>query len=118
MSTLSRRERSVLHGAVTLGMEIIFNGKGVAHWDGDITLPFKAFKSLDTLVDKGLIQRTAWMRTEWYRVTAKARDYVCRAGCQRGYLYKEDTEIGKCPACEGTGIVLTPRDTQQQESGK
>lgn len=114
---LSKRERDVLAPAVLYNWNIEINRNGTARWDGDVNLPFRAFKTLDQLVDKGLLES---LRAPYgwkdYRATAKAREYKCTAArCQQGNIYGEDPDssydkvIAKCTVCEGTGLVLNPK---------
>jgi hypothetical protein len=90
-------------------MEIVVNGRGVAHWDGDVTLPFRAFKTLEQLVKKGYMERIAHMRSEWYRATTKAKALKC-PDCTDGKVYANDettnydVAVGKCLTCAGSCI--------------
>lgn len=105
---INKREREVLRYAVVFNWEIVVSGRGSAHWDGDALSPFRAWQTLDQLINKGLMTRSTFMRGEWYRATALARDYTCR-NCYRGRAYEEDQEIGKCETCDGTGLLLNCR---------
>lgn len=107
--TISNRERAVLVPAVLYGWKIEpGRTRGRSQnllWDGDVTLPFKATASLESLVKKGLME----LCLGHYRRTDRARDYAC-ISCHRGRLYNEDhEETGKCTVCDGTGLLLSPR---------
>lgn len=114
---LTKREREVLRYAVIFGWDISYGWghRGTrALWREDTTLPFRAHKTLQGLVQKGLMESVPAFNS--FRATFAADAYQCRAhGCQRGCLYEEaddgyDRESGKCHACDGTGISLTPAD--------
>lgn len=79
-------------------------------------MPFRAFSTLDKLLEKGLMERIrAYPGYEEIRATQSGRDYRCYApGCHRGALYAEgedgrDHEIGRCRVCDGTGVTLKAR---------
>lgn len=108
---IGKREREVLQPAMIYGWAIEYDRRGNAKWEGDTLLPFRAHKTLDGLVAKGLMLRLQNVVVH----TRSALDYRCGAlGCQRGSIYEEgndgyDHEVGKCPVCEGTGLTLEPR---------
>ena len=116
---LTKRERDVLSTAVKFGWDVIVNGRGVAQWDGDALMPFRAFKTLDVLIDRGYFERVTYMRAEWYRATRKARDLKC-SHCQDGRTYAEDEATGYdaptgiCESCGGT--CLKPNTDDQRDA--
>ena len=110
-SKIGKREREVLQPALIYGWSIEYDRRGNAKWEGDTLLPFRAHKTLDGLVRKGLMLRLQ----NTVVPTRDARVYECNAlGCQRGVIYEEgadgyDHEVAKCQVCEGTGLTLDPR---------
>ena len=109
---LSVREHDVLQTAVVLSLNVEYDVRNRATWDGDCLLRFRAHATLESLVKAGLMEPVMdgiYGRT--FRATAKANEYLCRAAhCTRGRIYQStdgawDEEIGKCEVCAGTGLL-------------
>lgn len=112
MDKINKRERGVLSLSWICHQKIHFEGNGNAYWEGDHLAPFRALATLDSLVKKGLMDRYMDGKFGGFaRATKDAGKYRCKALlCQNGSVYENDgcydIEIGKCPTCEGTGMVL------------
>ena len=114
--TLTKREHRVLQVAVVYGWPVEYDRRGRATWDGDYSMPFRAHGTLESLVKKGLMENVCGvMYGRHVRATSAGKDYRCAAhGCQRGNVYGVDdddcdTVVGKCQACDGTGLANRPR---------
>ena len=112
---ITKRELAALTTAIVYEWDLEVSPRGVACWDGDRLLPFKAFASLESLVRKGLMRELPSPPFGWryYRATPEATAFRCKAvGCQRGWVYEDDDGYSrrsrKCDACGGKGAVLTP----------
>lgn len=119
---LTKRERAVLSTAVKFGWDIIVNGRGIAQWDGDVLMPFRAFKTLDALVYRGYFERLSQMHAEWYRATRKASALKC-SHCHDGRTYAEnettgyDEPTGVCLPCGGTCLKPNTDDPRVAAPG-
>lgn len=67
-------------------------------------LPFRADATLKKLVSKGLMLELKSGGDSIFRATSACAPFMCRA-CQRGRIYDMDTEIGRCPACDGLSLL-------------
>lgn len=103
-SRLGLRERELLYWAVVHGWQLHFDHRGRCQWEGDRMLPFRADATLRKLVSKGLMQEIKVGSDSIFRATSACEPFKCRA-CQRGRIYDMDTEIGKCPACDGLSLL-------------
>lgn len=110
---LTKREHDLLKQAVLYGWDIEQNGRGAWEWDGDYLMPFRAHKTLENLVARGLMERVLGRA---YRATHEAQEYRCDGpGCAQGALYDDDDrKIGLCQKCAGSGLMLIPRDIKRQ----
>lgn len=112
---LTRAMRKALQPAVIYGWVLEVSRTGRVLWGGDTTSLFTAHGALGKLVYAGLMERVRSPYGETFRKTELSKTYVCAApGCHMGGIYGEspdgfDEQIGKCPACEGTGLTLEPR---------
>lgn len=106
---ITKRERTALAPAVLYRWKIWTFGNRL-FWDADPTLPFRAEKTLEALVRKGLMVRELG---DVYRATGLARSLQCPS-CQSGKLYEEDTAVGNCEKCQGTGLRLESIDRRRK----
>ena len=113
---ITKPERAYLLPGVLYDWRIVLaNPKTTGHWDEDRLLPVKVGNLCAKLVERGLLLKHHEIYTTVYRVSKLAKAFKCRAeGCYQGWAYRdgEDEPTGRCPHCDGTGMVLSIDDPQ------
>lgn len=111
---ISKRERKYMINFLIYHWPIWhYNRDAKGYWADDKYIPVAIGATLESLVEMELVDKYNDGHYTTFRPTESARKYLCHnSGCQEGTFYEDGEPIGKCPVCDGTGIILSPGEHQ------